>query len=309
MGLVHSLGYVVVSGEDLQAWERFGEGCLGLQKSAASLAGDHETLFLRMDERSWRLAIESGPDQGLVALGFEVANRSALEALQKRLDEAGYPVKVAPELATQRDVTALVTTTDPNGVTIEFFFGGKTDPEPFVSPRGVRFVTGRQGFGHAVLNVTDEDETRRFYVETLQFRESDIIAFGPFRLTFVSPSPRHHSIAWAPVPSGHHGPLLQHIMIEADHLDSIGRALDQCLDSGVPLQSTLGKHSNDHMISFYCASPSGLVIEHGWNGRQIDDATHVTGFYDAASVWGHRRPDWTNPIDEIKRTITEQQGN
>jgi len=52
---------------------------------------------------------------------------------------------------------------------------------------------------------------------------------------------------------------------------------------------TLGRHTNDRMVSFYCVSPSGPSVEFGWDGRRVDDRTHVTGFYDEGSVWGHKQ--------------------
>jgi 3,4-dihydroxy-9,10-secoandrosta-1,3,5(10)-triene-9,17-dione 4,5-dioxygenase len=90
-------------------------------------------------------------------------------------------------------------------------------------------------------------------------------------------------------------------MLEVDDINVVGRALDNCLDQGVPLRTLLGRHTNDHMISFYCDSPSGLTIEYGFGGRQIDNATHETGRYESASFWGHRPPDGRNMEEEIRK--------
>ena len=52
----------------------------------------------------------------------------------------------------------------------------------------------------------------------------------------------------------------------------------------------LGRHSNDHMTSFYANTPSGFFIEFGWGARIIDPATwqpHET--HDGPSYWGHER--------------------
>jgi hypothetical protein len=35
----------------------------------------------------------------------------------------------------------------------------------------------------------------------------------------------------------------------------------------------LGKHTNDHMVSFYLRTPSGFNVEYGWGAREMDDAT------------------------------------
>ena len=53
---------------------------------------------------------------------------------------------------------------------------------------------------------------------------------------------------------------------------------------------TLGRHTNDHMTSFYTQTPSDFFIEYGWDGRMIDPATwqpHET--FDGPSFWGHER--------------------
>lgn len=303
---VTSLGYLVVTAADLPAWATFAQECLGLEVAPGPARGtDHETLFLRADERSWRLAIEEGADGGLTALGFEVATNEELTRLCARLEAAGVPVKEAPELAVQRRVSRLVQVKDPTGLPLEFFCGAAIEKKNFVSPRGARFVTGAQGIGHGVVTVNDIDETANFYIGLLGFRLSDVIAFGDFaELNFTSPSPRHHSLAYASFP-GVPGGALQHIMLEVDDIDAVGRALDYCMDHGVPIQSMLGKHTNDHVISFYCQSPSGLTVEYGVGGRQIDNATHQVGRYDAASFWGHRPPDGRDMAAEMRK-MTEQ---
>src|SRR5205809_7670354 len=121
---VSALGYVVVSAADLSAWSEFGQHGLGLQVGTAPPGGtDRETLFLRNDDRAWRLAIEQGEDDKLVALGFEVPDPGDLHKLAARLESAGVPVKDAPELAAPRRVERVVQATDPCGVSLEFFSG------------------------------------------------------------------------------------------------------------------------------------------------------------------------------------------
>lgn len=52
--------------------------------------------------------------------------------------------------------------------------------------------------------------------------------------------------------------------------------------------STLGRHANDEMISFYVRTPSGFDIEYGHGGLTVDDRTWVARQTTAHSVWGHR---------------------
>jgi len=58
----------------------------------------------------------------------------------------------------------------------------------------------------------------------------------------------------------------------------------------IPLAMSLGRHTNDHMTSFYVRTPSGFEIEYGTGGRLIDDATWEVGTFDAQSFWGHKPP-------------------
>ena len=303
---VVALGYVVVSASDLDAWSEFGQRVLGLQ--VGSGPAERDTLFFRADERSWRLAVERGDDDGLVALGFEVATAADLTRLCDRLESAGFPVKESPDLAAQRRVTKLAQVTDPSGIPLELFCGAMVDHDAFVSPTGARFVTGVQGAGHAVVTVNDLDETNAFYLDLLGFRLSDTVAMFGMELFFTSPNPRHHSLAYSLPRPGAAGGHLEHIMVEVDDLDVVGRALDYCMDEDrVPVRATMGKHTNDHMVSFYCVSPSGLTVEYGWGGRTIDDATHQVGRYDAPHYWGHRAPDGRNMVAEMRKMLEAQQ--
>lgn len=283
---ISAIGYVVVTAEDLDAWRSFAEKVLGVEVVNGPVPSDEsENLLLRMDERAWRIAVEHGPDGGIGAVGFEVSDRQALESLKARLAAAGVPIKDLSALAEERQVLDLFGAQDPDGTALEFFYGGRTAAASFKSPQAVEFVTGTQGLGHAVLWVSDIARSREFYVDLLGFRLTDIIAFHGMRLYFTSPNERHHSLAFAAM-EGKSG--LQHIMLEVTELDGVGRALDRILDGGGEPLTTLGRHTNDKMVSFYCAAPSGLQIEYGYGGRQIDNSVHTTGYYTDASYWGHR---------------------
>ena len=66
-------------------------------------------------------------------------------------------------------------------------------------------------------------------------------------------------------------------------------ALDRCVDAGFAIPQGLGRHSNDHMVSFYCAGPDGMQIEFGWDGQQVTDAADELQYeITKTSFWGHR---------------------
>ena len=64
--------------------------------------------------------------------------------------------------------------------------------------------------------------------------------------------------------------------------------------AAAPLAMTLGRHSNDDMISFYTRTPSGFQIEFGTGGLLIDDSEWLPPRFDVPSFWGHVR---VNPAE------------
>ncbi|MGH6996586.1 MAG: VOC family protein, partial [Phenylobacterium sp.] len=104
-------------------------------------------------------------------------------------------------------------------------------------------------------------------------------------LEFYHCNPRHHTLALVPLPVPRR---LNHFMLQAESLDDVGFALDRVNAAGVPLANTLGKHTNDHMVSFYAPTPSGFEVEYGWGARDIDENWRVVR-HDKTSIWGHKR--------------------
>jgi 3,4-dihydroxy-9,10-secoandrosta-1,3,5(10)-triene-9,17-dione 4,5-dioxygenase len=134
-----------------------------------------------------------------------------------------------------------------------------------------------------------------FYTDVLGFRLRDSMSLpgelagkepgSNVWLRFIGCNPRHHSLALAPLeaPSG-----CVHIMLEVDQLDDVGRALERVRRHGATLSGTLGRHLNDHMVSFYVKSPAGFDVEYGCDGLRVDDSTWVARESTAVSYWGHK---------------------
>ncbi|WP_067452181.1 VOC family protein [Actinomadura macra] len=288
MGEVTALGYLGFYATDLAAWRTWGTDLLGMQVADAPSEASGEALFLRMDERGWRLAVEPAENDGLAYTGWEVADPAALERLGNDLADAGVKAVEDPALARRRNVEQLVRCADPDGNELEFFCGAYIPEQPFVSPLGVTFVTGDFGLGHILQNVADAGAAKRFYLDVLGFRLSDIIEFGPNRVHFARVNPRHHSLAFVEVAD--EPPSLGHFMVEVADLDTVGRALDRVNAGMARLTETLGKHTNDHMVSFYMRNPSGSQTEYGCAGRIVDEANWKINTYSATAYWGHKVP-------------------
>jgi biphenyl-2,3-diol 1,2-dioxygenase len=289
MSSVRALGYAGFGVKDVAAWRSFATDVLGVAADETEGGG----VRLRIDERDWRIAIEPTGQDDVTYVGFEVEGADALDALASKLIAAGVPAERDDALAAKRGVLGLVRTKDPFGLDVELYWGPtETGERPFVSPAGVGgFVTEGQGFGHVVLSAPDMPAARRFYQDLLGFRLSDVIDWSPapgldLRLVFLHCNPRHHTLALAPVPAPKR---LHHFMLQVADFDDVGRAMDRARKAGVAFANSLGKHTNDHMVSFYLVTPSGFEVEFGHGGREIDDDTWVPARHQGISTWGHQR--------------------
>jgi 3,4-dihydroxy-9,10-secoandrosta-1,3,5(10)-triene-9,17-dione 4,5-dioxygenase len=293
---VISLGYVVVESADLAGWRKFAVEVLGLMEGAA---GPDGSLRLRIDERPFRIAVVPGKRNRFVSCGWEFRDAAALDAALTTLRAAGVEVRAGTQAeADNRAVRRLAYCADPCGNQLELFHGRTYDYTPFASARGLTgFVAGDLGMGHAVLPAPQLAATREFY-QRLGFADTDEMWLQ------MSPNPadpklgiyfmhaacrRHHSLALAAMPAASG---CVHIMLEARSLDDVGYALDRCVASGAHISSSLGKHSNDFMVSFYVATPGGFDLEFGYDGLQPDWNTWVPTHSVIGDLWGHR---WSPP--------------
>ena len=96
---------------------------------------------------------------------------------------------------------------------------------------------------------------------------------------------RQHSLAYAELsdPTG-----CNHLMVEVDSVDEVGRALDRVDQNGVRLTLTLGRHVNDDMISFYMMTPGGFQMEYGTGGSVKDWSNYKVFESTRGSHWGHK---------------------
>ncbi|GAA2643337.1 iron-dependent extradiol dioxygenase HsaC [Paractinoplanes durhamensis] len=294
MSLIRSLGYLRVEATDVPAWREFGVKVLGMTEGRGP---DPTAVYLRMDDLPARIVVVPGDRDRLAASGWELADPAALGRLAGALDAAGVAFKPAgPDDLAVRRVAEMISVDDPSGNRLEFFCGAALDTRPALSNYGTRFVTGDQGMGHVVLPAFDDAASLHFWTEILGFRLRDTMRLvpehvglphtdEPLWMRFLGCSPRHHSVALAPIPapSG-----LIHLMTETSSIDDVGLAIDRCAKNKAPMISTLGRHANDDMISFYVRTPSGFDIEYGYGGRTVDDETWVARQTTAHSVWGHR---------------------
>lgn len=289
---IRALGYLGVRSDRLRDWSDYAGGFLGMER----LDGAGRQRAFRMDDRRQRLVVSDEPGEPLAFIGWEVADRTALDGLAARLDAADMPVRAGgPDLAGRRFVGDLILAEDPAGNRLEFFCEPMVADRPFRPGRAISgFKTGPFGMGHAVLQVADADALLPFYRDLLGFGLSDYTT-APLPLYFFHVNGRHHSFAII----GTGRPGFHHFMVEYTNLDDVGQGYDLALGGGAEVAYTLGRHTNDWMTSFYSHTPSGFFVETGWGGRIIEPATwEPVEMHDGPSLWGHDRPHLP---DEMRR--------
>ena len=297
---VLALGYIGVDARDFDPWRAFGTEVLAMQV----LERGADAMALRMDERCQRVLVQRAERDGPAFFGFETAGARALQDVIGKVEAAG--VKTTP--ATERElllrrVEDMVWCRDPAGNRVELYHGlaAGDGPLTLARPHG-GFRTGRMGMGHMVLFAEDIDAMSAFYRNVLGLRLSDYMV-KPYRLMFLRANPRHHSVGL--LQSRQNG--VHHVMFEVLALDDVGRAYDFALEKW-RIGQTLGRHSNDWVLSFYAFCPAGFMMEYGWGGRVIDEATWTPREVShGGSMWGHDRvwleEDRRREANEVRRSV------
>ena len=285
---LNSFGYASLRSDRIADWAEYGPKFLGLQLVERTTS----TLKSRMDDRKQRIVI-SAEETAENVFGWEVADAVALDALAGRLEAAKIAVtRVPAAVVALRGVREAIRFSDPAGTELEAFHGAEQTEAPFVPGRAISgFRTGTLGMGHVVRHVKSVEDVRWFYQDVLGFRLSDYI-LKPFKAFFFHLNPRHHSLAL--IETGKSG--IHHIMMELFSLDDVGQAYDlACAEPEARIGTSLGRHTNDFMTSFYARTPNDFMIEYGWGGRSIDpDAWQPLEMTHGPSLWGHDRM-WLPP--------------
>lgn len=283
------LAYLGLRSARRAEWIDFACSILGLDTAEQTEDG----VSFRIDEIFWRILVRDGDEESLDFIGWEVPTVNQLHGLFDALERQGLgPEWADEELLADRKVAKLVAVKDPSGLRSEFFVGPRIATHWHhlgIFEQG-GYVTGELGLGHIVLAVDDLSESLYFYRDLLGFRVSDHAYIptpegGRREVAFLHCNPRHHSIALVPAKVDLR---IRHFMLELQGLDDLGRLFDRALEAGIVARS-LGRHSNDKMISFYVVTPSGFQVEIGFGGLAIDGPDWYTRYYDGRpSVWGHQ---------------------
>jgi 3,4-dihydroxy-9,10-secoandrosta-1,3,5(10)-triene-9,17-dione 4,5-dioxygenase len=294
---VRSLGYVWIESTNPQQWLEYGTEVLGMM--VAPGMPDDGVVYLKMDERPFRFAVvKSGTDR-LRLCGWELQDEADFIAAKLGLEAAGISFEQGtPGELQNRRVRDLVRLQDPAGNTLELYHGADLDYLKFVSPAGIaEFETGfngDMGFGHAVLPAPELGAVHEFYRDVLGFGDTDYMHFHfsedpedpGMGLNFMHVNnPRHHSLA---LYQGQSPVGCIHLMLEVKTVDEVGYCMDRVIQREIPITATLGRHTNDRMLSFYMMTPGGFPIEFGCQGLKMDWSNYTPTKSTLPSIWGHK---------------------
>jgi 2,3-dihydroxybiphenyl 1,2-dioxygenase len=297
---LNALGYFGIRSKNLEDWASYATRFLGMQLIDKS----RNMLAFRMDDRKQRLVVHGDDGEGPSFYGWEVTDAAALDQLAAHLERSGVKfARGSRALADERRVADLIVFSDPIGNRLEVFHGAEVTAEPFQPGRSISgFRTGPLGMGHAVLTAERLDDVLPFYTMILNFKPTDYI-LKPFKAYFFHINARHHSLAF--IDTGKNG--IHHMMFEVCYLDDVGQAYDLALRKPEMIGTTLGRHVNDHVTSFYSYSPSQFLVEYGWGGRSIDTANWTPHERtEGPSLWGHDRMWLTDDGREEARSLRVQ---
>ena len=295
---IKSLGYICIESTNPDDWIPFMSDVVGFMPAPAQAAKEH--LYFKMDEYSWRVQVFKGETNRFAIAGWECATKADFDEAVSELQSAGIALEhLTTAQCEEKLIREAIRFKDPAGNDVEIFHKMKLDYKRINSAANVKaFETGYHGdmgLGHFVLPTAQFHECHDFYVNTLGFGETDYMEFqfapeAPKQgLHFLHVNnPRHHSLAIFQDPNPPESNCV-HLMFEVKDIDEVGYFIDRCKQHDVKIVSSLGRHTNDLMMSVYVASPSGFAIEFGTDGVQLDWHGYTPTESSEPSLWGH---DW-----------------
>jgi 2,3-dihydroxybiphenyl 1,2-dioxygenase len=283
---VNALAYVTFDMADPAYWRNLYTRVLGMQLIERA----DGVIDVRCDEMHHRITLYPTGTDALRTVGWQLPNAEALDDLVARLRARGLDVtEGSAELCAERRVYRLYRFREPFlDVETELVLGQHSDRYAFVATRGIAgYRTGPLGLGHVVFHTHDVEGAVAFYREVMGFGLSDYMGWADAAAVFLHCNPRHHTLAIMNLCMGRKSGHFNHIMFEALDYDDIGYAYDVARDDRHPLIMDLGKHTNDHVHSFYIRTPGDYGVEYGWGGRLVGPDWQVC-FYDQPMLYGHR---------------------
>ena len=208
---------------------------------------------------------------GIDFIGFGMASRDRVDALHRRLSEAGVRSLEQPHELTTPGGGYGFSATDPDDRRLVFSADAvqSTPREEMAKPRKI---------SHVVLNTPRLEDVQDFYVNVLGFRVSD---FSANQMVFLRCSSLHHSIAL----NRNSYSSVNHVAFDMSDVDAVMRGIGRMKTLGQAPAWGPGRHGVADNPFAYFVSPSGFVIEFTSDVIDVDEATHKP------QVWSRNSPE------------------
>jgi 2,3-dihydroxy-p-cumate/2,3-dihydroxybenzoate 3,4-dioxygenase len=244
---LEQLRYVRLGTRNLPGAQRFATEILGLQPVGSA----NGCAYFRSDFRDFTLMYFEG-DPAEQSFALDVRTAEELEAAERDLNEAGYPVRRGGEAeCEQRKVKAFLAFKDTSGNTIEIVW------RPLMT--GWRFFpsrdTGITGLQNVSLRTTNPDADERLWTKLLNGRVSDWVG----NAAYIRLDPLHHRLALHP--SNRAGLLSVTYAIEG--IDQIMQSYYRLRDSQVRIVQGPGRNPASNQIFLTFEGPDGVLFSFG----------------------------------------------
>jgi 2,3-dihydroxy-p-cumate/2,3-dihydroxybenzoate 3,4-dioxygenase len=256
------LGYVALNVSDLDRSRHFYETLWGLEHTETGTGG--ELYFRCSDDHHNVVLYPSAARPGLKRVGWEMESERELDELAAAVAEHGIAVREldAAERATLHQGRTIRFSDPYTGVTHEYYaemrsFGG----QPYTAT-----VAKIQRLGHLVLWTPRYDEAVDFYLNVLNFRNSDTVE-GAVTFMRCFPNPFHHSIGLA---NGKRRGL-HHVNFMVTEIDDIGRGMWRFQANDVPIVRGPGRHPPSGSVFLYVLDPDELTVEYSFGMEEFPE--------------------------------------
>ena len=241
-GVISEIGYISRHTSDIEQSVAHAKDILGLvetersgnavyMSSAAKL--HHEMIYL------------DAPEHGVGQIGLIAAGPAGLNTARQRIQDAGYRmISDTPLHAGVADGFAFIGPED-------FIF------EIYIGPSRAEVIPSGHApdrFGHVNLHPQNLQAMLSFFVDTLDFRVSDVI--GDDFAYFLRCNAEHHGVALIKGKGWMH-----HHAWQVQSIADLGHLGDRLHEHGSRLLMGPVRHGAGHNIAAYYVEPTGAVVE------------------------------------------------
>jgi catechol 2,3-dioxygenase-like lactoylglutathione lyase family enzyme len=247
------------------------------------VGSDNDSRYFRGTARYHHiLGLHRGAQPAVIRVTFDVASRSDVDELQRRIAAAGARPTALAVLTTPGGGYGFGCK-DPDGRNLVFVCDVADHADGADQPDRPRKIV------HVNLNARDFDASLAFFTGALGFRIIDDNA--PLWFLHCANSD-HCSIVLCKT----NLPTLNHIAFDMADFDSVMRGLGRMKDNGYPTEWGPGRHGpGDNVFAYFCG-PDEVPLEYAAEILQVDDnyAPHPSSYWKFApgrsDQWGITQP-------------------